>query len=32
MNWRERSDCYPDIDIAKPAVKGTRLSVELIFG
>jgi uncharacterized protein (DUF433 family) len=32
MDWRERIVCDPDILAGKPAVKGTRLSVELILG
>lgn len=32
MDWRERIVCDPDILVGKPAVKGTRLSVELILG
>ena len=32
MGWRERIVCEPDILVGKPAVKDTRLSVELILG
>lgn len=32
MDWRERIVCDPDILVGKPAVRGTRLSVELILG
>lgn len=32
MDWRERIVCDPEVLIGKPAVKGTRLSVELILG
>lgn len=32
MNWRERIASDPDILVGKPAVKGTRISVELILG
>ncbi|MGE0315773.1 MAG: DUF433 domain-containing protein [Lautropia sp.] len=32
MDWREHIVCDPDILVGKPAVKGTRLSVELILG
>jgi uncharacterized protein (DUF433 family) len=32
MDWRERIVSDPDILVGKPAVKGTRISVELILG
>ena len=32
MNWRDRIVSDPDILVGKPAVKGTRISVELILG
>lgn len=32
MDWRERIVCDPEILAGKPAVKRTRLSVELILG
>lgn len=32
MDWRERIVTDPDILVGKPAIKGTRLSVELILG
>lgn len=32
MDWRERIVCDPDVLVGKPAVSGTRLSVELILG
>jgi uncharacterized protein (DUF433 family) len=32
MDWRERIESNPDILVGKPAVKGTRISVELILG
>ena len=32
MDWRERIASNPDILVGKPAVKGTRISVELILG
>lgn len=32
MDWRERIVTDPDILMGKPAVKGTRISVELILG
>jgi uncharacterized protein (DUF433 family) len=30
-NWRERIVFNPDIQVGKPTVKGTRLSVELVL-
>lgn len=32
MDWRERIASDPDILVGKPAVRGTRISVELILG
>ncbi len=32
MDWRDRIVCDPDILVGKPAVRGTRVSVELILG
>ncbi len=32
MDWRERIESNPDVLVGKPAVKGTRISVELILG
>lgn len=32
MNWRGRISSDPDILAGKPAVKGTRISVELVLG
>lgn len=32
MNWRDHIVSDPDILVGKPAVKGTRISVELILG
>jgi uncharacterized protein (DUF433 family) len=32
MNWRDRIVSDPEVLLGKPAVKGTRLSVELILG
>ncbi len=32
MDWRDHIVCDPDILVGKPAVNGTRLSVELILG
>jgi uncharacterized protein (DUF433 family) len=32
MNWRDRIVSNPDVLVGKPAVKGTRISVELILG
>jgi len=32
MNWRDRIGSDPDILVGKPAIKGTRLSVELVLG
>lgn len=32
MEWRGRIVSDPDVLVGKPAVKGTRLSVELILG
>ena len=32
MDWRQHIVSNPDILAGKPAVKGTRLSVELILG
>lgn len=32
MDWRDRITSDPDILVGKPAVKGTRISVELILG
>lgn len=32
MGWRERITCDPDFRVGKPNVKGTRLSVGLVFG
>jgi len=32
MNWRDRIGSNPDILVGKPAIKGTRISVELVLG
>lgn len=32
MDWRDRITSDPDILLGKPAVKGTRISVELVLG
>lgn len=32
MNWRQHISSDPDILVGKPAVKGTRVSVELVLG
>ena len=32
MSWRERIAVDPNILLGKPAIKGTRISVELILG
>lgn len=32
MNWRDRIGSDPDILGGKPAVKGTRIPVELVLG
>ena len=32
MDWREHIEVNPDILVGKPAIKGTRISVELILG
>jgi uncharacterized protein (DUF433 family) len=32
MDWRERIVSDPDILVGKPAIKGTRISVELVLG
>jgi uncharacterized protein (DUF433 family) len=32
MNWRDRIGSDPDILVGKPAVTGTRISVELVLG
>ncbi|HNT40075.1 MAG TPA: DUF433 domain-containing protein [Rubrivivax sp.] len=32
MNWRDHITADPDILVGKPAVKGTRISVELVLG
>lgn len=32
MNWRDRLISDPDVLVGKPAVKGTRISVELVLG
>ena len=32
MDWRERIVCDPGVLAGKPAVRGKRLSVELILG
>lgn len=31
MNWRERIVADPEILVGKPAIKGTRISIELIL-
>jgi len=31
MNWRDRIEISPEVLVGKPAVKGTRLSVELVL-
>lgn len=32
MDWREHIEVNPEILVGKPAIKGTRISVELILG
>lgn len=32
MEWRDRIVSNPEILVGKPAIKGTRISVELILG
>ena len=32
MDWREHITSDPEVLVGKPAIKGTRLSVELILG
>ena len=32
MDWRDRITSNPSILVGKPAIKGTRISVELILG
>lgn len=32
MDWRQHITSDPDILIGKPAIKGTRISVELVLG
>lgn len=32
MDWRDRVVSDPEILVGKPAIKGTRISVELIVG
>jgi uncharacterized protein (DUF433 family) len=32
MNWRDHIQSDPDILVGKPAIKGTRISVELVLG
>lgn len=32
MDWRDRIVSNPEILVGKPAIKGTRISVEMIFG
>jgi uncharacterized protein (DUF433 family) len=32
MNWRDRIGSNPDILVGEPAIKGTRISVELVLG
>lgn len=32
MDWHDRIVSNPDILVGKPAIKGTRISVELVLG